>query len=53
MGGVGEEEGRWGGGEERGGRGIRMNHGAVPWGGFHFVSVTTYHLSGFMDLTLR
>ena len=28
------EEGGWGGG----GRGIRMNHGAFPWGEFHFVT---------------
>ena len=27
-----EEEGRWG---EEVGRGIRMNHGAFPWGAFH------------------
>ena len=41
MGGRWEEEGRcWGeeGGTRGEGRGIRMNHGAFSWGGFHFVT---------------
>ena len=34
-----EGGGRWGGGgKERGGRDIRMNHGAFAWGEFHFVT---------------
>ena len=36
MGGGGEVGGRWG--EEGRWRGIRMNHGAFPWGELHFVT---------------
>ena len=55
MAGRWEEEGRGGGGEEEredGGRGLRMNHGAFPWGGLHFVTAQSLVQVLFLKPTL-